>query len=372
MSLIKPLTLGISVYLNDYIQDKRSVEQYINSASQIGYKDVFTSIHLPEEDFQKISGVIGEFSELITQFNLKLIVDCSYYEIEKFRNSPSIKNQIQRADISFFRLDFGFNIPDMHYLIEEVNASGLMLNASMLNKNEISHIVNEIWNIDKTLPLQACHNFYPRPETGLAMDYFIKQSSLFQEMGIPVISYLPAKNTPRAPVYQGLPTIEKHRNVSIGWAARELIATRVIDEIIIGDPFASISELTELKNAVDYPALILRVDEEPDISQTEKGIMYENVHIARPDVSDLIIRSDTSREMASIGKKLLAKPPKDRDAYSITVDNEKYGRYSGELQIMRQSLPMDERVNVIGKIIPQDTCLLSYVIAGVPFRFQKK
>ena len=35
---------------------------------------------------------------------------------------------------------------------------------------------------------------------------------------------------------------------------------------------------------------------------------------------------------------------------SITLDNDGYGRYSGEVQLVRSDLPADSRVNVVGQV----------------------
>lgn len=48
----------------------------------------------------------------------------------------------------------------------------------------------------------------------------------------------------------------------------------------------------------------------------------------------------------------------------ITMDNDLYGRYRGEVQITLNDLPADERVNVIGKVIPEDILLLSFIKPG--------
>lgn len=40
----------------------------------------------------------------------------------------------------------------------------------------------------------------------------------------------------------------------------------------------------------------------------------------------------------------------ERKIGTITMDNEKYGRYQGEVQIVKRPLEYDERVNVIGKV----------------------
>ena len=39
---------------------------------------------------------------------------------------------------------------------------------------------------------------------------------------------------------------------------------------------------------------------------------------------------------------------------SITIDNELYGRYAGEMQIATHDLPVDEKVNVVGMVVEED------------------
>ena len=65
-------------------------------------------------------------------------------------------------------------------------------------------------------------------------------------------------------------------------------------------------------------------------------------------------------------------PPKNTKARltgSITMDNDRYGRYRGEVQITLCDLPADERVNVVGRVVEDDWLLLSYLKPGQKVRF---
>ena len=53
---------------------------------------------------------------------------------------------------------------------------------------------------------------------------------------------------------------------------------------------------------------------------------------------------------------------------TITMDNLRYGRYSGEIQLMRQDLPADERVNVIGRVDPRYLLLVDCIRRGSRFK----
>jgi hypothetical protein len=157
----------------------------------------------------------------------------------------------------------------------------------------------------------------------------------------------------------------------VGWAARELIASGVVDEILIGDPFASAQELEDLQQACILSGV--GVDGHRSGSSLRGGA---EDHVWRqPRCPTRPVRLGdpfhTSREMAGKGEKVAAREPLPRLPYAITIDNEKYGRYSGELQIVRRALPADERVNVVGKIAPQDTGLLRYIAAARNFDCEK-
>ena len=52
---------------------------------------------------------------------------------------------------------------------------------------------------------------------------------------------------------------------------------------------------------------------------------------------------------------------------TITVDNRLYGRYSGELMLLREELPADERVNVIGTVPENAHLLIDRIARGAQF-----
>ena len=58
-----------------------------------------------------------------------------------------------------------------------------------------------------------------------------------------------------------------------------------------------------------------------------------------------------------------------REVGAITMDNERYGRYQGELQIVKRPLEADDRVNVIGEVCEASKGLLQYIKEGTKFKF---
>ena len=57
-----------------------------------------------------------------------------------------------------------------------------------------------------------------------------------------------------------------------------------------------------------------------------------------------------------------------RSRGSLTIDNCKYVRYIGEVQLVKQDLPADPKVNVLGNVSAGYLGLLEYIGSGQKFR----
>lgn len=53
--------------------------------------------------------------------------------------------------------------------------------------------------------------YYPRPETGLAKNYFCEQNVFLRAHGLKINAFIAGDKNLRYPLYQGLPTLEKQR-----------------------------------------------------------------------------------------------------------------------------------------------------------------
>lgn len=76
------------------------------------------------------------------------------------------------------------------------------------------------------------------------------------------------------------------------------------------------------------------------------------MHTNRADHARDVIRSVESRGYAAVGHPSIQ--PQNcvaRPVGTITMDNENYLRYQGEIQITLTDLDADERVNVLGRVL---------------------
>ena len=93
-------------------------------------------------------------------------------------------------------------------------------------------------------------------------------------------------------------------------------------------------------------------------------------HTNRQDDARDVLRSADARF-----RKIPYIPVRDtneRKKGSVTLDNEKYCRYMGEIQITKRDLPADEKVNRVARVIEEELPLLEQIHAGVNFKLIKK
>ena len=83
----------------------------------------------------------------------------------------------------------------------------LMLNASVVNEEYLKEAKEA--QVDFT-NISLTHNFYPRNNTGLGLDYFKEKNRVFKEYGLKVQAFVPGDDLKRFPLYEGLPTVERH------------------------------------------------------------------------------------------------------------------------------------------------------------------
>lgn len=361
---------GISVYpdFSDE-QDMLRVNEYIKAAADLGYGEVFSSMHLPELVYTHNLEGIRHLGVFVRECGMDFTLDISGEMLRSILQNVSLSAVMKDIPISYLRLDYGYSLNQIKEVIDKFGIKGFMLNASVLTDWEIKQAVTQLKTYDKSIHFKACHNFYPRPETGLSLNFMIQRSLQYKPYEIPVTACVGSMTNPRLPLKMGLPTVEEHRGKNIEAATMSLLATEAVDAILIGDSFASADELLAVSQRCLGKPVPLHIEPESNICELERQIIFSGVHHSRPDAAACSIRSQTSRQMASPGISVPKGNIKPRSRYSVTIDNERYLRYSGELHIITKNLPGDERVNVVGHIKPQDYYKIDFAGPGMDFYF---
>ncbi|MCR1900295.1 MupG family TIM beta-alpha barrel fold protein [Irregularibacter muris] len=324
--------LGLSIYLFSFEAQREMLERFKGSGCY-----VFTSFHMQEE-FSKMKDYCTKAKEMciwLKKREFKIIGDVSSKTLEFFQYD-SIVQFARDFNLDILRLDYGFSQEEMLAIAKEYPIS---FNPS--TEDEV--IARKV--LDTGTEVFALHNFYPRSETGLDGETFHQINKSLKDLGIKILAFIPGDEIKRTPIYEGLPTLEKHRNIPPYVAFLDLVTNYDVDSIFVGD-----IKISKAQSHLIDTYLKDRIISIPVEFSSAYQYLYDQVFTIRVDSPQWIMRLQESREYSCDGEKQQPYNCIFREKGAITMDNVGYKRYSGEIQILRQSFPQDSRVNVIGRI----------------------
>ncbi|QXE00982.1 DUF871 domain-containing protein [Terribacillus sp. DMT04] len=345
--------LGIAVYLHDSVEIE-TIKKYYAA----GFRSMFTSLHIPEDDASQYRTKLQAIGSIASSLDMEFIADISAASMEKLGLDWQSADKVLDWGLTGLRIDYGLEEDVIVRLSKQMT---IALNASTLTEAQLVRLLE---NGLSTAHTEVWHNFYPRPETGLSLGDFLDKNRMFQSHGLKVQAFIPGDCNRRGPLYQGLPTLEQHRTYGTFAAYTELKAYGV-DKILIGDSDVSEEALEQLTDSERI--LTLRAHAFGDRNRAHQ-LLGKGTH-NRPDNARDVIRSEESR-MSGMFRDIKIEPSNciERRKGAITIDNDLYLRYKGEIQIARRALLQDNKVNVIGQVVGEDLPLLYYIMGGTHFR----
>lgn len=335
---------GISLYLGTGFEKNKEI---IRKAHESNAKYAFTSLHIPEETVDDYQFEVKRLLKLCKENGLNLIVDVGPRTLEKlgYKNFEELKS----TSITHLRLDYGFTNKDIVKLSQDFR---IVFNASTLLDSDIAELKKLGADFSK---FYACHNFYPKEYTGLFLHSIAKINEKLKRLGLSTIAFVAGDKELRGPLHEGLPTCEEHRHEDFLLSMLQLIKCASTDICMFGDIDITDESWKAMKNlSENFVELHADIDE-------KYSYVRDIIHHDRPDSSDYVIRSQESRSYLSQGRTFAPEKLKKRVKGSISVSNDKYLRYAGELEIARKALKNEERINIIGKIRDEDMKYLDYI-----------
>lgn len=95
------------------------------------------------------------------------------------------------------------------------------------------------------------------------------------------------------------------------------------------------------------------------------------IFTCRPDISKYAIRAVEGRQILKLSGGIIeAENSVERNFGDITIDNKNFGRYAGEVQIVKNFMPADSRVNVVASISEEEKFLIRYIKPHKKFSFR--
>ncbi len=358
--------LGFSVYPEK--SDIKEVIDYIRLAAKYGYRRMFTcflSVELSKEELkEKYQPIIEAAKEL----GIETYVDVYPSFFEKMGLAPDDLSFFAELKVAGIRLDRSFSGSEESLLTYNPYQIKVEINMS----NDTSYVQNIIDYQPNRMLLVGCHNFYPQEFSGLDEAFFIEATKKYKELGLHTAAFVTSQTGKTGPwnISEGQPTLERDRYLPIDLQARAMWACSAVDDIIIGNAFASEEELKSL--AEIRPECINLTIQLEVISNVERAICLDELHFRRGDITNYMIRSTTTRSKykgQTIEPKHTNEVIKPGD---VLIANKNYGIYAGELQIALKERKNEGNWNVIGSIPEAEIFMLDYITPWKKFIFRKE
>lgn len=332
-----PKTLGFSLYLSTFEDQRPALSLWAGTGAPI-----FLSLHISEEFDATYCQRAREICHLLAVQGFRTIADVSVKTLRQF-GCADLTELARELKLWGLRIDYGFSPEEIG---EMASKMPIVLNASTTAPDDARRIAA------RGTDVFALHNFYPRPETGLDEELLMQTTARLQEAGLSVCAFIPGDTLLRGPLHEGLPTLEAHRHVLPSAAFVDMALRFGMEDVFLADP--GLSETEQQRIARFCRDGVISIPAELDESWRH---LYGQVFTCRIDSPRWLIRFQESRTYSCQGDIVEPNNCVQRRRGAITVDNRLYGRYSGELMLLREDLPADGRVNVIGTV-PENALLL--------------
>jgi len=364
------------------------ISNYFQLASKYGFTRVVSSMFSVEGSNEEIIAYFKEFITVAHDYGMKVSLDVNTGFLKKINQSYDNLSIFHEISCDTIRLDGSYG-PEKDYIMTQ-NPYGIEV-----EMNASSHAVEKEIAYFKEMGVERervrlCHNVYPQRYTGLKWNDFLEKNRILRKYGYTIAAFVSSNAPDTHGVWDardGLPTVERLRDLPIDLQVRILLATGGVDDIIIGNAYASEAEFEAIAEMMQPPKSIetspvyekyreygpimpkfglckrLKVILEQDITAIERENLLELVpQLDNGDSSEWIWRSRS-------GRLINADRPIPPRAYggeffprgSVVIVNDNYRHYSGEIHIVREPIINDGKRNIIAKLAPHEEMLLELI-----------
>lgn len=359
--------LGISVYPEHSTEEKDL--NYMKLSSRYGFTRIFTCLLSVNESKEIIMKKFTRFMSEAHELGFIVAADTNPDVFSHLGATPYDLKPFYDMKVDIIRLDGHFGEREDIAITHNPYEIPIEFNGSA--NTALDLMIEKGANKDNMV---VCHNFYPQKYTGLGWNKFMKFTDKYKSLGLPVAAFVSSNNKNTFgpwPVYDGLPTCEMHRGLPVDLQVRHLLATDKIDDIIIGNAFASEDELKAM-SMVDKTKVTFKLELAENVTDEEKNIIYNYIHFGRGDASDYMVRSSLPR--LDYKDKALPYRKFTNDVFhrgDVVIVNDNLAHYRGEMEIILKDMPNDGERNFAARIPEQELILLDQLKPEHLFGFIK-
>ena len=386
------IKLGVSVYPEqESIED---IDNYLKLASSYGFTKVFSSMFSVKGTQSELIEYFTKLADVAHQYHMEVAIDANPELFNRVGATIQDLKLFQDIGIDTIRMDVPFG--DERDVILINNQFGIRIELTALSTKGVENAIENGANVDN---LTVCHNFYPQRFTGLDLNYFQRINNHWKNKGIKVAAFISSQVQESHgpwPVKDGLPTVEDHRLLPLDLQLRHMLALNNVDELLIGNSFASEDEFKSIKNVLDilahYPQMesehmaflltlaphfgekkvIIGIQSEKEISELERKSLFDfKMHADLGDGTSYMLRSRFTRGVKEdIPVRKCYKPYFTKG--DIVMVNSHVPYYQGEVQIVLKDMENDGQRNLLGTIDKDEMILIDCIETGDFFSFQTK
>ncbi len=391
--------LGISVYPD--LSSLEEIEAYFELASRYGVSKVFSSMFSVKGTKEEVLEYFRKLIVAAHKHHLKVSLDVNPDCFTKMGATPDDLSVFKSIDVDILRMDLSYGPEGDATLVRNPYGIAIEFNTTPV-------IIQGLMDcgIDPK-DFLVCHNFYPQRYTAMKWDKFIAKNktlkALSRDLRIGAFLSSLADNTHGVwDATCGLPTVEKLRMLPIDLQARLMLATEDVDDLLIGNAYASESEFKALKEilendtlhitgeldptlkmlveheliSLDKPIKQLRITLDPEVTEKEKEVLFDFFpHLDMGDSSEWIWRTRISRFKYSRPNEILTPRHYEKDLFEVgdvVMVNDNYKHYAGEIQIVKIPIVNDGTRNRIGHLDENEYQLMELVHDGDLVKFLEK
>ena len=374
--------LGVSLYPE---QEKlEDIDRYLAMASKYGFEKVFTSLFSVKGTKEEIVAYFKSFTAIAHKYNMKVSGDANGEFFRAMGATETDLSVFREMGIDIIRMDFSFRDERDAILINNKEGIGIEMSTG-----SVDVIEKAIANGANPKNIATCHNFYPERYSGPTLEAINKVSEYWKEKGISVAIFVSSQEKGTHgpwPVSAGLPTIEEHRGLPLEVQVKHCLALRNVDEILIGNAYASEEELKAVakvmeKVYVDIPRddsipmiadllphghlmrIPFKIHTQEGLSEAERKLVFDYPsHHDMGDCLNYMLRCRWTR----FGNKDLSIPyrPCNQTHFTrgdVVIVNDNLAHYRGEVQVVLKDMEADGERNLIGRIDEKEIMLLDHI-----------
>lgn len=360
--------LGLSVYPEK--STEKEVYDYLELGAKYGFSRIFTCLLSVDEPKEKIMKDFGSFMKKAHELGYEVAVDTNPNVFKHLGANYNDLKPFHDMGVDIVRLDGSFGTTQDIEITR--NPYGILIEFNGSFDQGVELLLKNGGNKDQ---VTICHNFFPERYSGLDWQLFRKLNKYWKSLNLRTAAFVSSNATnTHGPwnVFCGLPTVEIMRGLPIDLQARYYLATGDVDDIMIGNAYATEEELKALSE-VDLQKVSLRMDEVQELSDVEKEIIYDYApHWDRYDHSSFFLRSSMCR--LNYRDTSIPHRPCDQKVFKrgdVLIVNDNLAHYRGELEIVLTEIPNDGERNLCGHIKEEELNLLDMIQPGHYFKILK-